>query len=331
MDIWTVLKACARRWYVFLPILGIALWIGNARVEAMPPVYTAESSAALTGPALIPGDEAGEIIEVNPFQSLGGSLNTTTQILVSVMDSGPKRDQFVEQGITLDYEVTQDDAVIYFYVEGDDPVEVAETSARLVELLDVEVATLQTKPVEAPESRIRAVPLTLPVAGERDTTAGLQLLAVIGVLGLLLAAGAAVLADGLVRLRARRTEQRRTDAVEATAWVEPPARHATGPAAPAEIGPGDRQYDDSVATQQLALGDLTPDPTPELTPDPTAGQTAGQTAGPTAMPTAVEAPGQGDGGYQGADGRADERFDDAASADPSAPVPAPAGRHGLPA
>ena len=303
MDIWTVLKACVRRWYVFLPILGVALWVGNARVEAMPPVYWAESSAALTGPALVPGDEAGEIIEVNPFQSLGGSLNTTTQILVSVMDSGPKRDQFFEQGITLDYQVSQDNAVIYFYVEGDDPAVVTETSSRLVELLDVEIATLQTKPVEAPESRIRAVPLTLPLTAVRDTGAGLQLLAVIGVLGLLLGAGAAIALDGFLRYRARTSERRSADAVSATAWVEPPIRHATRPAARPEIGPGDGTEEDA-----LASGEDRAD---------------GPSRRPSRRPEAADAVATQQLALR-------DPVDDLGDADGSAPVPAPAGRHGRP-
>lgn len=305
MDIWTVLKACARRWYVFLPILGAALWIGNARVEAMPPVYYAESSAALTGPALVPGDTPGEIIEVNPFQTMGGSLNTTTQIMVTVMDSIPKREAFFDEGVTLDYEVSRDDAVIYFYVEGDDPTSVAETSARLVELLDVEVATLQSKPVEAPESRIRAVPLALPLVAERDTGAGLQLLAVIGILGLLGAAGAAVVVDGIARQRARRAEARRAEAVAATAWADLPA--TTGPravtpeirrGAPGHAGahpdaPAGAVVEapaDAVATQQLALHDRTDLSDQSDRPDRT----------------------------------------DLGEPEDSAPVPAPAGRHGRP-
>lgn len=206
MDIWTVLKACIRRWYVFLPILGIALWIGNVQVQAAPPVYTATSSAALTGPALVPGGQPGEIIEVNPF--LGGSLSNATDMAVSLMDSDPKRDQFFTQGLTLDYEVGADNSVIYFTVTGSDPTQVTTQASQLVTTLDTEIATLQNKPVEAPESRIRAVPLALPTVADEDTMAGLRMLAVIGILGLVLATAAALIVEGALQTRARRAALR---------------------------------------------------------------------------------------------------------------------------
>ena len=196
MDFWTVLKACARRWYVFLPILGLTLVIGNIKVSGAPPVYTATSSAALTGPSLVPGGQPGEIVEVNPFQNLGGSMETTTEIAVSLMDSKPKRDQFAAAGLTGDYTVSNEKSVIYFDVTGADPTEVTKDAAQLIQILDTEVAGLQSKPVEAPESRIRAVPLAVPTIAEKDAVAGLRMLAVIGVLGLALATVAAVAVDG---------------------------------------------------------------------------------------------------------------------------------------
>ena len=116
MDIWTVLKACARRWYVFVPVLALSMWLAYAQMQAAPPAYLATSAATLTGPALVPGDEPGEVLEVNPFETLGGSLTQTTKVLVALMDSTPKRDEFYDDGVTADYAVTQDEAVVYIAV-----------------------------------------------------------------------------------------------------------------------------------------------------------------------------------------------------------------------
>ena len=187
MDIWTVLKACVRRWYVFLPILGAALVVGNAQVQATPAEYAATSTAALTPPSLVPGAEPGEIIEVNPFQNLSGSMNTTSEILVALMASVPQREQIYDQGLIDDYDVSVDKSVIYFDVVGADPALVIETATQLVAILDTEVANLQNKPVETPESRIRAVPIAIPLSAAKDTMAGLRLLVVIAAFGLLLA------------------------------------------------------------------------------------------------------------------------------------------------
>ena len=231
MDIWTVLRTCARRWYVFVPVLGVSLVVGNAQMQAADPVYSATSTAALAGPALVPGNLPGEIIEVNPFERLGGSLNTTTDVMVSLMDSGPKRGEFFDQGVTLDYDVTTQDSVIYFDVMGADAAEVTATAVRLVELLDSEIALLQSKPLEAPESRIRAIPLALPTDASADTTGGIRLLAVIGALGVLLAIASAFVFEGALRFRERRAAARPPVAdpdAAATPAESRTVRHAAG-------------------------------------------------------------------------------------------------------
>jgi len=210
MDIWTVLKACLRRWYVFLPALLLASWFSWSQVQSIPPTYLATSSATVAGPALVPGGAPGEIVEVNPFERLGGSLTATGSVMVSVMNSAPRREAYVEEGVTAAYEVDQDDAVIYFDVTGDDPDEVLASAARLPELLDIELARLQGRAVEAPESRIRAVTLTVPTSADEDTVAGIRLLAVLLALGLVLAVALALVADALAQQLARRRAE--TDA-----------------------------------------------------------------------------------------------------------------------
>lgn len=215
MDIWTVLKACARRWYVFVPVLALSMWLAYAQMQAAPPAYLATSTATLTGPALVPGDEPGEVLEVNPFETLGGSLTQTTKVLVALMDSTPKRDEFYDDGVTADYAVTQDEAVVYFDVAGGDPDEVVASATRLVELLDVEIAALQNRALEAPESRIRAVAIAVPQTADEDPVAGIRVFAVIAALGLILSVAAALVTDAVMQGRRRRAE-RTSDRAQAT-------------------------------------------------------------------------------------------------------------------
>lgn len=204
MDIWTVLKACARRWYVFVPVLALTLGFAYVQMKAVPPAYLAMSTATLTGPALVAGQEPGEIVEVNPFESLGGALNQTTKVVISLMDSPGKRTEYFTEGVTESYEVLQDDAVIYFSVVGDDPDETVASANRLVELLDVEIARLQGRALEAPESRIRAVPIALPLTAEEDPVAGIRVFAMIAALGLIGSVAAALVTDAVLQSRRRR-------------------------------------------------------------------------------------------------------------------------------
>jgi hypothetical protein len=213
MDIWTLLGTAARRWYVALPILLAALLIGFVTSRNLEPAYTATSTAVLAGPQLVYED--GEPVAVNPFLNLGGSLGNTTQAMVVLMDSETKRLEHAARGIVEDYEVDRTDAVIFFDVTGDDPAAVVFTANELVTILDEEIATLQADPPSAPEQRIRAVAITAPTQATADTGARLQLIAVAGVVGLLLALAAAALVDGVARSRNRSSGRVVADGEEA--------------------------------------------------------------------------------------------------------------------
>lgn len=260
MDIWTVLKACARRWYVFVPVLALALGFAYSQMKSAPPAYLATSTATLTGPALVPGDQPGEVIEVNPFETIGGSLTQTTKVLVALMDSVSKRDAFVAEGVTADYEVTQDEAVVYFDVAGQDPDEVVASATRLVELLDVEMAGLQGRALEAPESRIRAVAVSLPDTAQEDPVAGIRVFAVIAALGLILSVAAALVTDAVLQGRRRRASRtgdagrtgaaRPTSAHPAPAGAEPTSGPTSGPASEPGFRPGDADVDEPTTPQE---------------------------------------------------------------------------------
>ncbi|GEN79719.1 hypothetical protein [Actinotalea fermentans] len=245
MDIWTVLKACARRWYVFVPVLALTMGFAYAQMQAAPPAYLATSTATVTGPALVPGQQPGEVVEVNPFETLGGSLTQTTKVLVALMDSTPKRDAFVAEGVTADFEVTQDESVVYFDVSGDDPDEVVASATRLVELLDVEMAALQGRALQAPESRIRAIAVSLPQTAQEDPIAGIRVFAVVGALGLILSVAAALVTDAVLQGRRRRARLRDGSLPGAApvpstagAAAHPPAHAAAhAPARPASDAP----------------------------------------------------------------------------------------------
>lgn len=250
MDVWTLMRTALRRWYVFIPVVGASLGLGYTMASDLDPVYTAESSAILTAPEIIPGQglQAGELVEVNPYLNLGGGLQTTTQVMVVLMDSEPQRLDYLERGLEPDYEVSRTDAVIFFTVTGTDEEAVITTANELVEIADDEIALLQKRENRPPEQRIRVRPLSLPDTATEDGGAGTQLMAILGVLGLVAGLAAAVALDGF--LRWRRT--RRADRAERTAaavheshggHVEPaapptvtqaePARRATKGAKPA--------------------------------------------------------------------------------------------------
>lgn len=262
MDIWTLLRTAVRRWYVALPILVAALAIGLATALSLQPSYTATSTTVLTGPQVV--YEQGESVRVNPFLNLGGSLNNTTQVMRVLMDSETKRLEHAQRGLVEDYEVDRNDAVISFEVTGDDPEAVVFTARELITILDEEIALLQADPPSPPEQRVAAAPITVPSQATPDTGGRLQLLAVAGVVGLLLALAAAALVDGISRSRAegraRRAEEAAAD--DGAGGPTAPAAPATSaaPAAPAAPTGPEVPAEPPVAAE--AADPVTPDSTP---------------------------------------------------------------------
>lgn len=209
MDVWTIIRTTARRWYVSVPIIATCVGAGYVLAKDLPPIYAAQSTAILTGPAIVEGREEGELEEVNPFLSLGGALTTTTDAMVVLMDSQPKRLEYEERGLEPKYVVDRADAVLFFEVEGEDPESVAATAIELVEIADAELAALQGEADAPPAERIRVVPLSLPQAAVETGGSAMQVMAAAGGLGLVAGTMGAIALEGLLRVRSRRARPTR--------------------------------------------------------------------------------------------------------------------------
>lgn len=215
MDVWTLMRTALRRWYVFIPVVGASLAFAYSLASDLDPVYTAESSAILIAPEIVPGqgEDRGTLVEVNPYLNLGGGLQTATQVMAVLMDSGPQRLDYIERGLEPEYEVTRTDAVIFFEVTGTDEASVTATANELVAIADDEIAVLQDRTDIPDAQRIQVRPLSLPEEAVEDGGAGIQLIAILGVLGLVAGLGAALALDGLMRsLHRRRAAKPSTEA-----------------------------------------------------------------------------------------------------------------------
>lgn len=226
MDIWTMLRTSLRRWYVSLPILAVSLGLGYTMAQDLDPVYSAESSAILIAPEIVPGVAEGELVEVNPYLNLGGGLTTTTQVLVVLMDSGPNRLKYFDLGLEPDFEVSRSDAVMYFTVTGADADAVTHTANELVSIADAEVAALQDKDAIDPARRIQVRPLSLPQVAVEHGGAGIQLMAILGVLGLVAAVAGALALDGFLRWRADRAARQHASGAGPEDSARPKERRA---------------------------------------------------------------------------------------------------------
>lgn len=232
-----------RRWRVSLPILLVSFGLGLFIVGNLDPLYSAKSSAVLAGPSLVPENVTGRVDKVNPFLTLGGSLETTTQVVSVLMDSEPKRAELKSRGLAPGYKVdlTETEAVITFQVTGTNPRSVVADANTLVKIADGEMVKLQgiADVSEAPASRIRVVPLAIPEVAVPDSAAQVKLLLVFSLLGLIAAITAAVTLDVYLRWRDSRKADagrenpdpaaKRTPTANMNGVITPePERHAAG-------------------------------------------------------------------------------------------------------
>ena len=74
MDVVTVIRTAVRRWYVFLPVLVLAVFAATRTANQIPPVFASEASVTVLPPAqktISTGRPAETLIQpVNPYLSL---------------------------------------------------------------------------------------------------------------------------------------------------------------------------------------------------------------------------------------------------------------------
>ena len=105
MDLFDVLKACIRRWYIFVPIIAITAAIGYMNYSSVKPVYYARTSISLAGPSVKfqpPATLEGQTISTNGLIDAGG-VSLLANILASVLSDGPTREQVSNSGGTASY------------------------------------------------------------------------------------------------------------------------------------------------------------------------------------------------------------------------------------
>lgn len=74
MDLFDVARSCARRWYVFLPLLLITAWFSYGNYNAVQPVYYSQAVIGFAGPsARVEYAEAGTPISRNGLLDVGGA------------------------------------------------------------------------------------------------------------------------------------------------------------------------------------------------------------------------------------------------------------------
>jgi hypothetical protein len=210
MDSLDIARACVRRWYVFVPILVLAVGGGYTLASSRPASYQAAGTVTLyyakpaalpVAPGAVPIDPRAQ----NPLWATGGVGLLITSI-VADMQSREVELLVAHQGYTSTFSVTEDrnnNNLIDVAVTGSDPRDVFATAAATVALTDQRLVTLQARAKAPPDSQYRTFVVSPPTVVTEKLPSKVKLIGAVTGLGVLLGAAISLMLEGAANRRRR--------------------------------------------------------------------------------------------------------------------------------
>jgi hypothetical protein len=228
LDLFDVVRSCARRWYVFVPLLLIAVWFSYSVYSSVKPVYYSQAVIGIAPPSSRVDDVApGVPLPRNGLLDIGGAPLITNLAVVGLSEPSVV-DRVVAAGGLPHYgakmfpvpATMQQLPLIVVEVTDPDPAAVSKTLELVVAQAEVSLRTLQHQ-AEVPDDQMMTPfvvsPPGTPSAGMPSRTRSTIAIFIAG-------AGLSVLATVLVdvllsRYKARRRQ--RLGSAEVRAEPEP--------------------------------------------------------------------------------------------------------------
>lgn len=192
MDLWMMVRAVLRRFYVFVPVAFLTAVLAFTLSGTVAPEYTSSGSGILVGPrSATLGD--GEEVELNPYLNLSSSMSIMAQVLQRVI-SGPATKAVIRsEGLSTKYVIAVErrSPIVSVTATSASAVVSRDTVARIVELMQRDLAERQG----ASAAQITLEPLAEPATALPSTKGAQRLRLMVLAGGLAVAVGAAVLVD----------------------------------------------------------------------------------------------------------------------------------------
>lgn len=90
MDLFDLAKACARRWYVFVPLMLATIFVGYRAYTGVEPVYYSTTTVGLANPS-VTGVQTGSEVRENGLVSAGGAVLLSNILAMSLKDESISR------------------------------------------------------------------------------------------------------------------------------------------------------------------------------------------------------------------------------------------------
>ena len=210
MDLIGVLRACLRRWYVFLPIIVLTAWLGRDQYQQAEPQYTATATVVIAPSAELVYNRGRQtdtgLVVTSPFNG-GDGPRVLAGLLARALNTSTVRQRLLPAGgavLTATRNVEEDSTVVNLQVVAAD----AATDAKALEAVRAGANDVLAKiqyDAGTPEGQLyNAVdggPVDPPLVAYPDRVRGVV---AIGLAGVLLAVVLSVLAQSLMAGRRRK-------------------------------------------------------------------------------------------------------------------------------
>lgn len=245
MDLLGVLRACVRRWYVFLPIIVLTAWLGRDQYRQAQPEYTSTATVVIAPSTELVYNRGRQtdtgLVVTSPFNGSEGP-RVLAGLLARALSTATVREQLLPAGgaaVTATRNVQEDSTVVTLQVVAGS----AEADAVALEAVrqgaDGVLAQIQYD-AGAPEGQLyNAVsggPVDPPLVAYPDRVRGVV---AIGLAGVLVAVVLSVVAQSLMTGRRKKSAQ--TKAAKAPREPKPSKAPKVKQARPStKRGPGRR-------------------------------------------------------------------------------------------
>lgn len=200
MDMLGILRICARRWFVFLPLVLIGVIVADQLADGTKPEYESAVRVVAIAPAAEqPRVAEGKVQPINPYLGSGGA-----RLLLSTigerLQTNSARTAVEAGGGERDYEmvIARTSDVLSFETVSESRPAARQTSVTLGELAIAEAQVVQEEAGVQPELFLQ-VRLMYPVDLPTELPSAAMKVRIFGIgAGLAVAAAAAVLVEGLV-------------------------------------------------------------------------------------------------------------------------------------
>ena len=213
MDLLGVMRACLRRWYVFLPIVLLTAWLARDQYQQARPQYTSVASVVIAPSSELVYNRGRQtetgLVVTSPFNG-GDGPRVLAGLLARALNTTTIRQQLLPAGgvaLTADRNVEEDVTVVNLQVVAAD----AKTAAASLEAVRAgangvlsEIQLGAGTPEGQLFNAVSGGPVDPPLVAYPDRVRGVVAIALAG---LLLAVVLSVVAQSLMAGRRKRTEK----------------------------------------------------------------------------------------------------------------------------